>query len=532
MIRSVVNRFLGANTTLHAARRASSGSSKTILVNATYLDPFAVVSIMKIATAAAGILEGRILVLPHFKRGQWVREIMSSYLPYAVLPIRYLLLRAFLRNMCRILRLTLRLGNGRDVANLSDGNLNIGIHIYDSMLKRLKLSSIQDLTAQHKLQAAFDLVYYFAMKDLFERYPIDFVVMPDNTYRDGLTYELMKARILPCIVGIDLNGISIHKNTSLEDYGNYCRVPDPEIVHVVSTQAEALQAAERYAETRFSGKEMQHDTMRAFAAHKINITRSDIQQEYGFAPDRRIALVMAHIFCDAPHAFPGLLFQDFEDWLVQTCVRLGENPHIEFLVKEHPSASLYGEDGMAAAVLRKVGCAHRLLPPTINTRSLFTSVDVLVTCGGTGGMEFPCFGVPVLVGARPAYHQFPYVVCPSTREEYLRELDSLHRYLPLGTEAISIAKAVFYTIHVLLRVPKKNLGLGSQEYYMGANLDIEKFLEEMIVQCEHDDAYAALTRYLAFLLKGPYKNLYEYDALVQMNSGPTEMAWTKTSNLR
>lgn len=521
VIRQVVEKFVARNRAFHERRRTST-TGKTILVNAAYSDTFAVVSIMKIATAAAEILEGNILVLPHFKRAKWTREILGSFLPRAILPIRLLLFVAFLREMGRIFFMTIHLRTGRDVVKIHDGNLCIGIHIYDSMLKRLKVSSVDGLAMRHKAQVAFDLVYYFAIKKLFDRHSIDFVVTPDNTYRDGLIYELMRAKLVPCIVGIDLNGISIHRNESREDYGEHCRLPDTEIVEAVSIRAEVLKAAEHYAETRFTGKEMQHDTMRAFASHKISVTRKDLQQEYGFTPSGRIVLVMAHIFSDAPHGFPGLLFDDFEHWLLQTCVRLRENSQVEFLVKEHPSASLYGEDGMAAAVLAKVGLAHKLLPPTINTRSLFNSVDAVVTCGGTGGMEFPCFGVPVLVGARPAYHGFPYVVCPKTREKYFAEIDSLHHYNPLGDEMIRIAKAVFYTIQVLQRVPKNRLGLGSQDYYMGANFNIETFLEEMTEQCEQDGAYDALKEYLLVLLKGPYKNLYDYETLTRMKLSTVE----------
>jgi hypothetical protein len=480
-----------------------------------FLDVFAVVTTMKIASAVAEILDGQICVIPHFKGGRQLNAMIESFLPKTIMPIRFLLFRTLIRKLFSVFIIVANLKYGEDVESLKDGKLEIGLHIYDSILARMKLSSLARLTVKHKFQIAFDLIYYYTVKEIFDHRKFDFVVLPDNTYRDGLVYELMKSKNVPCLVGIDLNGISVHKNTSPDDYEEHCRVPDLKVVYEITIRPEILLAAEQYSSLRFSGKEMQHDTMRAFSDEKIAVCRADLHRDYGLIVERKIVLVMAHVFCDAPHAFPGLLFKDFEDWLVETCKRLAENSSIDFIVKEHPSASLYEEDGLTADILEKIGLRHKLLSANVHTRSLFDSIDVMVTCGGTGGMEFPCFGVPVLVAARPAYSQFPYVVCPKTKEAFLQEIDMLQDYQRLNEDEIRLAKVVLYTINVLMRVSKKEVGLGSQEYYRGINFDINLFLEEMISDCNHRVGYGALIQNMTFLLNGPYKNLYRHGAVVE-----------------
>lgn len=516
MIEELVKRFIYSNKKFYSNRlNRHEVSKKVILVNVGFLDPFAVISSLKIAAAISEVLGGQLHVVPHFKASSQVTSMIESFLPKEIFSIKFLVARAFISKFFHILTVIAKLKSGQDVESLKDGKLEIGLHIYDSMLARMKLTTIGRLTVRHKLQIVFDLTYYFAIKRLFDSQKIDFVVLPDNTYRDGLVYEVMKSENIPCIVGVDLNGVSVHKNSTLSDYDEYCRAPDSNLINDLMQNPKILHATEQYASLRFSGKEMQHDTMRAFSESKAAVGRDDLYRDYGLIPNRKIVLVMAHVFCDAPHALPGLLFKDFEEWLIETCKRLADNSNIDFVVKEHPSASLYGEDGYAESVLEKIGLKHKLLASNVHTGSLFDCVDVMVTCGGTGGMEFPCFGVPVLIAARPAYSQFPYVVCPKTKEEFLLEIDMLQDYQRLNDELIRLAKVVLYTINLLMKVSKKEVGLGSQEYYRGINFDINLFLEEMISDCNNCVGYCALIQNMTFLLNGPYKNLYRHGAVVE-----------------
>ncbi len=512
MITQVVSRFISANKKFYSNKfKGYKSPKKTILVNVCFLDPFAVISSLKIAAAVSEILGGQLHVIPHFKADKQLRSMIKSFLPKKIFSVKYLLIRAFFENFFHILRVVKNLKSGQDVESLKDDRLEIGLHIYDSILARMKVSTIEKLSFKYKLQITFDLSYYFSLKNLFDKERVDFVVLPDNTYRDGLVYELIKLKKIPCIVGIDLNGISMHKNITLSDFNEHCRTPDNELINELMLKSKALHLAEEYASLRFSGKEMQHDTMRAFSANKLSISRKILCQDYDLLPNKKIVLVMAHVFSDAPHALPGMLFRDFEKWLVETCIRLSGNQNIEFIVKEHPSASLYGEDRFAATILDKIGLKHKLLADNIHTRSLFDCIDVMVTCGGTGGMEFPCFGVPVLVAARPAYSNFSYIVHPKTQPLYFLEIDKLQDYKRLNEEQILTAKIVLFVINFLMKLPKKYIGLGSQEFYRGINFDLNLFLEEMIIDCHSSAGYNLLLNYIEHFLNGKYKNLYKSD---------------------
>jgi hypothetical protein len=171
------------------------------------------------------------------------------------------------------------------------------------------------------------------------------------------------------------------------------------------------------------------------------------------------------------------------------------------------------------------GC---LLEKQVNTRSLFDIVDVLVTCGGTAGMEFPCFGVPVLVAAKPPYASYPFVVSPGTLAGYFAELDRIHTYGRLNPTDAQTASAVLYVTQCLMQVEKNGIGLGSQPYLLGVKFDRDLFLREMIQDCSEGSGYHRLVAAMETFVHGEPRNLLDWDKL----GGGSEDDYRKASGLQ
>ena len=318
---------------------------------------------------------------------------------------------------------------------------------------------------------------------------------------------------IPNISGIDINGISLHKYETESDFQYHCRTPDSDIVDLVLSSPQLHSRAEEYLHFRVSGQEQHHDVIRAFSGQKENVSRSFLIAKYNFNPGKKIVLVLSHVFCDAPHAFPGLLFHNFQDWLIATCKVLSKNPDVNFLIKDHPSSDLYNETGLLEKVLAEHGFQGHFLSSDVNTSSLFHSVDVIVTCGGTAGMEFPCFGVPVLVAAKPSYAQYPFIKSPNTQSEYLMALEKIGNWQKLSESEMSFAKCILYIIQNVIKIDKSVIGLGSQPYFINCNFNMELFLEEMIKDCQDGSKYIELLEMLDEFLSGNHKNMIDYQKI-------------------
>jgi hypothetical protein len=267
--------------------------------------------------------------------------------------------------------------------------------------------------------------------------------------------------------------------------------------------------AETYLRRRTAGDEAQHDVKRAYAAASEVLDRRQLCQIMGFSGDKPIVMIAAHIFTDAPHACEGLLFRDYQDWLLSTCRMLSANPSVDFFVKAHPSAELYGEEGLTQRILTAAGVGARCLPVKVNTSSLFGAVDSVITCGGTAGAEFPCFGVPVLLAAGASYDQLGFVVRARSIGEYSTELGRLHEYSRLSESQVRNAKAALFAVQMATKIPKSELGLGTQPLMRGTSIDFTAFIGELIDDLRTQRGYHALTGALTRLFAGPHNNLLD-----------------------
>ena len=181
----------------------------------------------------------------------------------------------------------------------------------------------------------------------------------------------------------------------------------------------------------------------------------EVRRQLGLDPGRKVAVVFSHILWDANLFYGDDLFEDQEEWLVETVRAACTNPHLDWIVKLHPANAYKAELGRElndrVAISEAVGNLPphvRLLDPEadINTLSLFRVTDVGITIRGTIGMELPCLGVPVLTAGTGRYSGMGFTIDSSSREEYFARLARLHEIEPLSEEEILLAKRHAYAL--------------------------------------------------------------------------------------
>jgi hypothetical protein len=178
-----------------------------------------------------------------------------------------------------------------------------------------------------------------------------------------------------------------------------------------------------------------------------------VRRELGLNPARGTAVIFSHVLWDANLFYGDDLFEDQEEWLVETVRAAAANPNVNWIVKLHP-ANMYkarGELNDEVAIRERVGelPGHVTLvaPDTdINTYALFPITDWGVTIRGTIGMELPCFGIPVLTAGTGRYAGFGFTVDSASREEYLSRLATIQEIPPLDAETTLIAKRHAYAL--------------------------------------------------------------------------------------
>ncbi len=194
-------------------------------------------------------------------------------------------------------------------------------------------------------------------------------------------------------------------------------------------------------------------------------TPEQIRSELDLDPDRRTAVIFAHVLWDASLFYGVDLFENYADWLVQTVGAAVGNDHVNWVIKTHPSnvfrvahGDIEGESSEVTLIRERFpdlpDHVHLLLPDTkISTLSIYEFADYAVTVRGTPGMEFACFGKPAFTAGTGNYAELGFTVDSQSKEEFLDRLQHIHEYGPIPPEMTRRARE--YTQTLMVRRPWK-----------------------------------------------------------------------------
>jgi hypothetical protein len=200
-----------------------------------------------------------------------------------------------------------------------------------------------------------------------------------------------------------------------------------------------------------------------------SVVKADaVRQALGLDPRKKTAIIFCHILYDATFFYGESLFEDYEQWMVETVRAAIANPNLNWIVKVHPvnvwRCKMDGSELVqleAETLRRHFGelPAHVKIMPAdtgINTFSLFEVADVGLTVRGTIGMELPCFGIPVVTAGTGRYTGRGFTIEPNSREDYAARLARLHETPRLDAETIRRARLHYYGALALRPAPMRS----------------------------------------------------------------------------
>jgi hypothetical protein len=232
---------------------------------------------------------------------------------------------------------------------------------------------------------------------------------------------------------------------------------------------------------------------------KMLLTPDQVRTSLGLDASKKTAVIFTHILYDATFFYGESLFEDYEEWLIETVRAAIANPRLNWVVKVHPVNVWRSRvDGaelvqLEADALRKEFGALpsyvKLMPADteVNTFSLFDVADYGLTVRGTIGMELPCFGIPVVTAGTGRYSGRGFTLDPKTRDEYRTLLGRLDQIPRLDDVAIRRARLHYHGALYLRPVPMKSFvldfhsGKGSPQRQ---NVHLKRRADEGLLQTE------------------------------------------------
>jgi len=300
-----------------------------------------------------------------------------------------------------------------------------------------------------------------AAEQFFDTHPVRKMLVRDSGYiPNGAIYEVGLQRGIDCVVYEQgqRRGSWIFKRYTPETKGQHFFSLSKATWAQIKSEPWTPEDDVRL-DTLFAGryKPDSTDDTRRLMTGKQQKSPEQVRQELGLDPGKKTAVIFSHIAWDAAFFYGSCLFEDFERWLFETVKFVAaECPQMNWVVKLHPFNvfKLQRENRAEESEMRLL---RTLMPlpdhvrimradTPINTQSLFPVIDYVLTVNGTVGMEFPCFGVPAVLGGTGRYNGLGFTIEPSTREAYLATLKTLHTVPRLDDETVKLARRHFFTV--------------------------------------------------------------------------------------
>ena len=188
---------------------------------------------------------------------------------------------------------------------------------------------------------------------------------------------------------------------------------------------------------------------------------AEVREQLGLDPGKKTVVIFSHVLWDATFFFGENLFEDYEQWLIETVKAASRNPAVNWVIKIHPdyvwkmkqlgdSAGPRDLIALGAEIGELPKHIKILMPETdISTFSLFDVTDYCVTVRGTIGIEMPCFGIPVFTAGTGRYSGLGFTMDSNSRDEYLAKLRRIQDFPRLTKEQTLLARKHAYALFKL-----------------------------------------------------------------------------------
>ena len=194
----------------------------------------------------------------------------------------------------------------------------------------------------------------------------------------------------------------------------------------LKNKEELIKNSKTNLDARLRGKFKQYDLVAAYSNKKV-YSDSELRSILKINNKKPFVFILAHVFSDAPLSIgETMLFSDYYDWLIFTIKQASLNKDINWIVKPHPSSYVYNEDGIVKKIISDLKLDNIFLSPEdFNTSSMQNLAKAIVTARGTAGIEYSCFGIPVILSGDTFYSGFGFTREPKSKIEYGQILNQL-----------------------------------------------------------------------------------------------------------
>ncbi len=427
-------------------------NDRKILIDG-FIDAPTYISASAITAKAINEIDGaEPIVIVNFKK-QNNASYIKSYNSFGI--INFLNISLFKKNFILLTKalfsaiaMLLKASNKEKLLNYKHNGIKVGDLIYDSHIRfgnnyrNFKIFSIPFF-----LKSIESFFYYHLYIKFFEKHKISYVILSHRVYTVMGLLARIAAKNKAKVIISRTSSIRLYKNENPDEIFLNEFIPERKTIENIINKKHYLKTDD-YLKSRFSGNIKQHDAINAYK-NKKNYNKEQLIELYNLNPDWPIVYIMPHAFSDAPHSFNFYCFNDYYEWFIETVKYINNIEGVNWLIKPHPSAHMYGEVGEVEEIIEKNNLNNlHIVPVDMSTSTVYDSASTIVTVCGTIGIEVACIGIKPIIAGESVYSGFGVAHEPKSKEEYFNMLANINKLNKLSENDIIMAKAILFWYHI------------------------------------------------------------------------------------
>ena len=316
----------------------------------------------------------------------------------------------------------------QDVFNISIMGIWIGIDIYESYLRYYNKPTVDldDPDLLDLIDRAIEIFIYWM--DYTEKNKVASIVVSHDCYISfdilcKIGYHKKIPVYLPNLRGMFMSDKphSVYSSRFTNYRKIFQKLP-------AEDQIKGIKLAKEQLQRRLGGEvgvDMPYSTKSAF---KLTNNEIPILKK----SDKTKVLICTHCFYDNPHAYGGMLFVDFYEWLCYLG-NISEKTDYDWYIKMHPDP-LPGTEEIIQEIIAEFPSITFIPPQTSHHQLANEGIDFALTVYGSVGHELPALGIQVINAGYNPHIAYDFNWHPKSIEEYeyyLLNIDKLHKEIDM-----------------------------------------------------------------------------------------------------
>lgn len=173
------------------------------------------------------------------------------------------------------------------------------------------------------------------------------------------------------------------------------------------------------------------------------LNKEKIKKKFLIKNNNPNVILFAHIYYDTTYSYGKNLFENYEQWLIETCKSMIQNKNINWFIKIHPANKFKINNLTIEKEVSSINKNIKKLPENIkiihsddpvNSFSYINFMDACLTIRGTIGIEAALFDKHVITAGSSRYSKLGFTKDFKNKYEYLKYIKNLNKNKILKTK--------------------------------------------------------------------------------------------------